>query len=93
MKGREQGEGKEKEMETSTLSGLSRQRWGRRERGAPDGGRGGALLSIASSTAPAGRLGFQVHFQGGSLCGYTITLHWGEMLWIWDTTCQASRSH
>ena len=39
MKGREQGEGKEKEMETSTLSGLSRQRWGRRERDAPDSGR------------------------------------------------------
>lgn len=64
MKGREQGEGKEKEMETSTLSGLSRQRCGPRERRAPDSGRGGRLLSISSSTAPAGRLGFQIHFQG-----------------------------
>lgn len=36
LTGREQKEGKEKEMETSTLSALSRQRWGHQERGAPD---------------------------------------------------------
>lgn len=64
MKGREQGEGKEKEMETSTLSGLSRQRWGPREGGAPDGGRGGGLLSIASSAAARKKTGISGTFSG-----------------------------
>lgn len=46
MKRRVQGVGKENEVETSILSGLSRQRSGHRERGSPDSRKEGCISVI-----------------------------------------------
>ena len=82
MKGREQGEGKEKGMETSTQSGLSRQRWGHGARGAPDSARGGGYFESILNCPPQEDWDFRYIFRGGNLSSYTSTLYGGRGGWF-----------